>query len=245
MKSYRAADGSERLWFDPEEIEVIMEDELHKAGLFPSADHPTVNVEDLIEVHLKVKLDQHAVLDRDVLGVTEFPKGKQPAISINRDLSGLAVDLEDPLPGTVGRWRATLAHEAAHVLLHRILFEFDENQGMLFETHSVDRTATLMQCLKREVSFGGVGRDWREVQANRGMAAMLMPRTTFHAVTRRVLVDNGHGGAGQLNEAEAGLVASRLAALFRVSKQAAHIRLSTLGYLVTADPSLPMETPAL
>ena len=73
MKSYRAADGSERLWFEPEEIEVIMEDELHKAGLFPSADHPTVNVEDLIEVHLKVKLDQHAVLDCDVLGAETLP----------------------------------------------------------------------------------------------------------------------------------------------------------------------------
>ena len=244
MKSYRAADGSERLWFEPEEIEVIMEDELHKAGLYPSADQPTVNVEDFIELHLKVKLDQHAVLDADVLGVTEFPKGKHPTISINRDLSGLAVDLEDPLPGTVGRWRATLAHEAAHVLLHRILFEFDENQGMLFETHLVDRTATLMRCLKREVSFGGAGKDWREVQANRGMAGMLMPRETFHAVTRRVLVDNGHGSAEQLNQAEALAAASRLAELFRVSKQAAHIRLSTLGYLVTANPSLPMETPA-
>src|SRR5260370_8033710 len=173
MKSYRAADGSERLWFDPEEIEVVMEDELHKAGLFPSADHPTVNIEDLIEVHLKVKLDQHAVLDRDVLGVTEFPKGKQPAISINRDLSGLAVDLEDPLPGTVGRWRATLAHEAAHVLLHRILFEFDEKQGILFETHSVDRTATLMRFLKRELSFGGPGRHRREVPAKTGTPAIL------------------------------------------------------------------------
>jgi hypothetical protein len=71
-----------------------------------------LGVEDFIELHLKVKLDQHAVLDADVLGVTEFPKGKQPTISINRDLSGLAVDLEDPLPGTVGRWRATLADHA-------------------------------------------------------------------------------------------------------------------------------------
>jgi len=77
MKSYRAADGTERLWFEAEEIEAIMEDELHKAGLLPSAEHPTVNVEDFIELHLKVKLDQHAILDGDVLGMTEFQKGER------------------------------------------------------------------------------------------------------------------------------------------------------------------------
>ncbi len=114
---------------------------------------------------------------------------------------------------------------------------------MLFETHSVDRAKTLMRCLKREVSFGGRGSDWREVQANRGMAALLMPRTTFHAWTRRAVVQNGLDSAAQLKETEAEVVASRLADLFRVSKQAARIRLSTLGYLVTANSSLPMETP--
>src|SRR5258708_31051842 len=101
-----------------------------------------------------------------------------------------------------------------------------------------------MRCRKREVSCGGAGKDWREVQANRGMAGMLMPRETFHAVTRRVLGDNGHGSAEQLNQAEALGAASRLAELFRVSKQAAHIPLSTPGDLVTANPSPPMETPA-
>jgi hypothetical protein len=243
MKSYRAGDGTERIWFEADEIEQIVEDELHKAGLYPSVQRPAVNVEDFIELHLKIKLDQHASLNDDVLGMTEFTLGQAPTISINRDLSGSAVDLGEALPGRVGRWRATLAHEACHVLLHRILFEFDDRQGVLFASDSAAPTKALMRCLKREVSFLEGGRDWREVQANKGMAALLMPRATFRAVARLVIAESGVGDMAKFGEKEAGKVVPRLADLLQVSKQAARIRLSSLGYLAAANMPLPLETP--
>jgi hypothetical protein len=227
MKRYKGADG-ERLWFEPSEIEHMMETELGKAGLMATADEPAVDMERFLEGHLGVDLDQYAPLDSEVLGVTEFRQGAPPKVSINKELTGSALDDGDSQGGILGRWRATLAHEAAHVLLHRILFEVNLDQGNLFGgSESVGGAQKLMRCLKREVSYGASGKDWREVQANRGMAAILMPVGLFREVTARILrqptLEDGSPG-----EREA---ASRLAEAFKVSRQAASIRLRTLGFL--------------
>ncbi len=179
MRWYKGPDGSDRLWISADEIEYSMEDELRNAGLFPSLKHPVVDVERFLERHLGVVLDQHADLDPEVLGMTEFSPQEKPRVSINRDLTDLLDDMTSLL-GDVGRFRATLAHEGAHVILHRILFELDQSQGTLFAHPASETTEKprLMRCLKRD--FGVTGRgDWREVQANRGMAALLMPREVF------------------------------------------------------------------
>src|ERR1700674_3778713 len=99
MNIYRSPDGTDRIWFEDKEIEQIMEDELREAQLYPSTEAPAVSLEDFIELHLKIHLDQHAGLDADILGMTEFEQGKAPKISINRDLSGAAADLGDAAPG--------------------------------------------------------------------------------------------------------------------------------------------------
>jgi hypothetical protein len=240
MKVYRSPDGVDRIWFAADEIEQIMEDELRKAGLYPTAEVPAVSLEDLVELHLKAHLDQHADLGADVLGMTEFERGRSPKISINRDLSGAAADLGDALSGKMGRWRATLAHEAAHVLLHRILYEFDDRQTELFSSEIKVAAKPLMRCLKRGVAFRGGGSDWREVQANKGMAALLMPKAIFHEVTRRLISEGGIGQLAQLDDEEASKVVRVLANHFQVSKQAARIRLSTLGYL-GSEASLELD----
>ena len=128
MKEYRSPTGERRLWFDQEEIEWVMEDQLTNAGLLPSVSDPTVDLEELLEGHLRVKLDLHARLDVDVLGMTQFRSGKRPLVSINKDLTSRA-DTGEPPGGLLGRWRATLAHEAAHVVLHRVLFDVPPEQG--------------------------------------------------------------------------------------------------------------------
>ena len=123
MKKYRASDGTERLWFNPGEIDQLVHMELTRASLYPSAATPVVDIERLIERHLRASLDQYADLEPGVLGLTEFLVGRPPKISINRSLTGSALDEDETQSGVFGRWRATLAHEAAHVLLHRELFE--------------------------------------------------------------------------------------------------------------------------
>ena len=57
MKEYRSSTGERRLWFEDDEIEWMMEDELSKAGLFPCLAGPVVDLESLLEIHLRVKFD--------------------------------------------------------------------------------------------------------------------------------------------------------------------------------------------
>src|SRR5882724_4003004 len=152
-----------------------MEAELRKASLFPSQECPVVDLERFIDRHLGARLDQYAPLPKNVLGQTEFFVDEAPRILVNADLTGAGMDDDQSQFGLHGRWRATLAHEAAHVLMHRTLFEMVGEQGSLFEADESNRTSQrLMRCLKGDVLFRDGATDWREVQANRGMAALLM-----------------------------------------------------------------------
>src|SRR5688572_8457533 len=115
MRNYRGPEGDDRVWYEKGEIEAITDDELRKAGLLPTASNPVVDLERLLERHLKSQLDLNASLPADILGQTDFDKDGATRVAVNKDLTGEMEDLG--APGTVGRWRATLAHEAGHVIL--------------------------------------------------------------------------------------------------------------------------------
>ena len=236
MQDYRSASGERRLWFSVDEIENIMENELRRVGLLPTASEPVVNLEELLEIGLHVKLDLHAPLEPGLLGVTEFVRGGRPQVSIN---SGLTLEAEKKraLPGTLGRWRATLAHEGSHVVLHRRLFEAPAEQGVLFDVEEVG-APRLMRCRARDVSFGHRHSDWREVQANLGMASLLMPANVFKAVVRAVAGADQCNGTTSLvpclESVEFREFLIEMSRRFVVSQQAAQIRLQALG-LVSAE----------
>lgn len=235
MKRYRdRKTGEERLWFVEDEIEGIVEAELTKAGLLPTLDSPAVNVEQFVESHLNVQFDPYADLPADVLGQTDFRVGDRPLVMINADLTGAALDDEDSPLGLQGRWRATVAHEGCHVILHRCLFNLNPSQGSLFDLgdETEEPPARLQRCLKRDVAYARAASDWREVQANQGMAALLMPQGVFTAVVKQELSRLGVERVCP-DTAAAATLARRLAAAFQVSCQAAMIRLKTLKVLAT------------
>ena len=87
MHDYRSASGERRLWFTVDEIENIMENELRRAELLPTVSEPVVDLEEFLEFGLRVKLDLHAPLKPEVLGVTEFVRNGRPLVSINSDLT--------------------------------------------------------------------------------------------------------------------------------------------------------------
>lgn len=231
MRQYRGAGGEECVWYDEDEIERMMEAELRKSGLLPTAEDPVVDLERLIQRHLKAKLDQYAELDAAVLGVTEFVAQQPPKVSINRELTGSALDEDETTPGILGRWRATLAHEAAHILLHRFLFEFAAGNLDLFNRRPDDAQAAkkLLRCLKRDLSYRSVS-DWREVQANKGMAALLMPRRVFAEVARGE-IDAAYPTTKTVPAGGDERIVAKLAATFQVSRQAARIRMGTLNLI--------------
>ncbi len=245
MRIYRGPEGDKRIWFTDEEIEEIAEVELGRAGFVSTSKAPIVDLEVFIERHLGARLDQHAPLDPDVLGISTFPDGESPIIRINRDLTHEAVDSELASLGTVGRWRATLAHEAGHILLHRVLFEVNPDQQSLFAAANSTEGGPSpgpVRCLKRNLGFSHSVHDWREVQANKAMAALLMSRDLFGAVAREYIGQAISAGAKLVHGTPAGeRVIHQLASYFEVSRQAATIRLETLGFVAYLErPELPL-----
>jgi hypothetical protein len=234
MQWYYGPEGDQRIWYESDEIETIADDELRRAGLMPSPDDPVTDLERLIEEHLKAQLDQYAQLPADVLGLTQF-RARRPVVSISRTLTEAAEE-DPPRPGQVGRWRATLAHEASHIFLHRYLF--DPAMAPL-TGRPTDGTptanSTVMRCLHRDVNdvntqdWGRVRRrpDWREVQANRGMAALLMPSRTFKDVTFEQMTKLGLSSLPSSPDS-VDVLAAAIADIFQVSRQATLIRLGTL-----------------
>jgi hypothetical protein len=212
---------------------------LIKAGLMPELNNPVVNLDMFVEQHLQAQFDPYATLDSRVLGETEFRVGAKPKVSINKDLTGAALDDDDSQPALLGRWRATLAHEATHVIVHRCLFDLNEVQRSLFDDLKAAEPEVkhLQRCMKRDILFRGGTSDWREIQANMGMAALLMPKALFVAAFRqemeRLSVDRVDKGAAVVET-----MVAHLAKRFQVSKQATSIRFETLELLSQPEQTL-------
>ncbi|GAB4960691.1 hypothetical protein MAHJHV55_12830 [Mycobacterium avium subsp. hominissuis] len=232
MQWYSGPEGDQRIWYEPEDIEQIATEQLRRAGLMPTLDDPVTDVERLIEVHLHAELDLYADLPDGVLGLTQFPARGAPKVLIDRALTE-ARDAEGVTAGVVGRWRATLAHEASHIFLHRYLFDPEMAQLAGRGGVSVPSEGGLMRCLHRDISaaqadWSSVRRrsDWREVQANRAMAALLMPRRLFRRLALREIRQLGLG-TPPVTAPNVEDLTTALAELLEVSKQAARIRLDS------------------
>ena len=160
-----------RLWYDEAEIEAIAAEMLRRAGHPTLPDSPAVDVDAFVELHLGL-VPEYTWLPRGVLGATEFRADGTMRMQIAAELSDRAE--RDPRAETL--LRSTVAHEAAHVLLHRVLFLTESRQ--LFGPG-----VTVRSELCRSVAFTrpGYQGEWWEWQANRGMAALLLPRDALDA----------------------------------------------------------------
>ena len=203
-----------RLWLEVEELEARTDDALKAAGLFPGLEPTAVDVEALLEVHLGAAVDYAADLPDTILGYTFFDT--PPRVAVSRRLTELAV-APGASHGLLGRWRATLAHEAAHIILHTALAA----EGAM----TPELTVESLSGSNQEKSA-----DWLEVQANMGMAALLMPRGPFLVAARRALETQ----PVLLPLAHDSLQAERLVSIlgheFTTSREATRWRLRNLGW---------------
>lgn len=246
MQWYRGPEGDQRIWYESDEIERIAEDELRRASLMPSIRKPVTDLERFIESYLNAELDQYAELPDGVLGLTQFQTGRQPMVSINSKLTESA-EADVANPGAVGRWRATMAHEATHILLHRYLFDPEMAQlaGAQVGGNTHVELTRLMRCLHRDIMPVSAQdwsqirrrRDWREIQANCGMAALLMPSSPFKRVAFQQMTNLGLS-AVSVGTTSADTLTAAMAEIFNVSKQAAMIRLETLQVVSLSSDEL-------
>jgi hypothetical protein len=159
-----------RLWYEESEIEAIVARELALAGDPVLAGRPATDVDAFLELHLGIVPD-YAWLPRGVLGATEFTARGEVRLQVSAELS-LRAGRERAAETLL---RSTLAHEAAHILLHRVLF-LKESSDIFGGLKSRSEL-----CRSVGVPRPGYQGEWWEWQANRGMSAVLMPRPAFSA----------------------------------------------------------------
>ncbi len=193
MKWYPGPEGDQRIWYDADEIEQI-------SRATPQSGSAS---------HLGEACLRHRAARRGPPGLRARPVRRPPVrcsrddrVRLEAEATGpdqrsvtSARDDSDAGIGTVGRWRATIAHEASHVYLHRYLYEpeFAQTAGA---NHLTSDHGESVQCLHRDITpehadVTSTRRrlDWREVQANIGMAALLMPRRLLdRAALRQITV---------------------------------------------------------
>lgn len=222
MRLIADAEGRRRIWYTSAEIERTCEETLVAADLWPQGDAAAVDVEGLLEHGLLAQVDYSVELPEGTLGYTIFARPIR--VIINADLTAAASRPGVSL-GVWGRWRATIAHEAAHVIFHSPLYlPADEAVG--------SPPGKPIRCPRVSIDEPRGVSDWREVQANMGMAALLMPKPIFDREAYEAFDRRGRFVPPIPSAAPAvDQVATILAERFQVSRRAAGIRLITTGYV--------------
>lgn len=178
---------------------------------------PVIDIEKFIEALLKEGIDydpEASDLPGDVLGATIFNPDKSRLIRINVNLYRHRDSLRNR-----GRFRFTCAHEAFHALIHGSLFQ-GSGKLICYEQH-----------IREDVGEQPKTGDYTEWQANRGAAALLMPRSIFEECIKQVC----------LKSHELNYLVNDLATRFDVSKLAAKIRLQTLGKLPIPNDDFALQ----
>lgn len=230
MRTFRSRSGPfvEQPYFTLDEIERICRDELEKEGKYPDKPEP-IRIERFIEKRFKISV-RYEDTPPGTLGYTNFgPKGVE-AIVVSRPL--------EQTQTTVSRRRvnSTLAHEAGHGLLHTVLFGLAaaEDIAPLFGPE-FDVKSPRILCRDESVPAsdqGGARRGydgrWWEVQANKAMGALLLPRELVIQCLDSLLVAHGSFGEKWLEKNTLEEGARKLVDVFDVNPVVGRLRLQAI-----------------
>jgi hypothetical protein len=221
MKNSRSSSGnfSERPFFKDSEIEKICGQALASVGLMPDSPEP-VRIERFIEKKFGVT-PEYPDLPEGILGYSEFGTNGVEAVRIAH-----ALEMDDPT--TRRRLNSTLAHEAGHCLLHAYLFAFEQANLSLFQNDQ-DVTASKVLC-RDETATSGQGKfdgRWWELQANKAIGPLLMPRK-LAVIAANEFLTSSPLGLQSLEASNREPAAKSLASIFDVNPIVAKIRLESL-----------------
>jgi Zn-dependent peptidase ImmA (M78 family) len=198
-------------------------------GRYGEARYPisTDDLTVLVERHTS-SLDLYADLSahgEDVEGMTEFFPDELPAVAVSERLSSD--------PRRENRLRTTLAHELGHALFHRALWAERFSRGGLFERAGPDAKAIC----KRDTILEAREVDWMEWQAGYASGAILMPRSALARLVAELCVPRGVHAAVHVESPLGEEMVGRVVEAFRVSTDAARVRLFKLDFLTAARPA--------
>ena len=224
MKTTRSGAGPflERPYFRDREVEDICEEALRSTGHLPANPGP-VRIERFLEKRFQV-VPSYEELPAGVLGYTEFGKNGVQAIYVNRALA------EEDTKVANRRVRTTLAHEGGHGLLHAHLFAFEVDHSSLFDRNA-DITQTRILCRDEPATTANTDRydgRWWELQANRAMAALLLPEKLLWEGLDPFLEQRGTLGIRALPETKREDAIRALAETFDVNAVVVRLRLARI-----------------
>jgi hypothetical protein len=222
MKTYRSPGSPfiERPFFSDPEIDQICEDALREVGILPRVPE-AIRIERFIEKRFSVS-PSYDDLPQGVLGYTNFSADGIESIHVSRALAD---------EGTIGaehRVSTTLAHEAGHCLMHTHLFALKEANLQLFDGDpDVSPTKVLCRDGQRATRPGYGGR-WWELQANKAIGALLIPRSLISILLAAFLIKLGRFESVIIDPARREDAVRTLANAFAVNRVVARIRLDGL-----------------
>ena len=228
-------------FFHENKIERICTEALVEHELMPDEPSP-IRIDRFIEKQFDLAIEYDDLQKR-------FDRGVMGACKFNRDgsVARIFVDIsleEDESRLGEKRFRSTSAHEGGHGLLHGPLFAemFQaEDDGKLVNVGRCEGVTTDgFAC--RTIGQGGGGRryDWWEVQANKAMAALLLPRRLVDPYVREIMAIQLPKIAwpGKRPDWELRDVAGMVADKFDVSISMATYRIQELHESLINEPNL-------
>lgn len=229
MRCYRDAKSpwGEGIWYDDREFAEIMDELRERAGHDIFVQGEGVDVEAMLLRLYGLSPDVRD-LGEDVLGRTIFHRDGRLELEISRDLTNEAE------ASTVGRrrLRSTLAHECAHIALHRHLYVLDESKPLFPEMSSKPPGFLCRVTAIDDKGRFASTREWWEYQANRGMASLLLPRGLIRDHLSRILDEQGFDNMnGALKSGEGATVIQEVMAVFDTSFEMTLYRLQDLGFI--------------
>lgn len=196
-----------------------------------------VPVEDIAELKMNLEIDYVNIDEAcETLGMMIFSDGVVKIYDKNTDnyiMRGykkgtLLVERDITDTGNRGRERFTITHEMVHWDKHQLRF--------MALSHKDKTMAKAFRCPKEKVYNPKTPEEWMEWQADNLAAAILMPAEMFkqkaeelkgqYQVGHRI---NNFMWQGYSPEIIRDIITGELANTFEVSKQAADIRVNTLG----------------
>lgn len=226
MKTLRSSNGPfrERPFYTDEEIERICEDVLRETGYMPSSPQ-RVRIDRVIEKKFGVPII-YEEMDANVLGFTEFGPNGVVAVHIAQ------APHEKRTTALERRENTTLAHEAGHGLMHAHLFALESYNEALFGGDA-DVKGPKILCRDPVATPVPRGRGrydgrWWELQANRAIGALLMPRELFLAFMECFTEQRGSFGRLVIPDSRRSEAARAAAEAFEVNPAAASVRIDGL-----------------